>query len=89
MAQSEEVEGRWKAVERLEQDFANLPDKEQAWKDLLELVKDFPPIADIQRIIRKFVAGLDNENNIKQGDTVSAIYSSFPHLPVSQIYGDS
>ena len=40
MAHSEDVEERKKAVKQLQRDFADLPDKEQAWNDLLELTKD-------------------------------------------------
>ena len=40
MVQSEDWKERKKAVKQLQRDFADLPDKEQAWNDLLELTKD-------------------------------------------------
>ena len=90
------VEERKKAVEQLQRNFADLPDKEQATKDLLALTKDedsdvrrgaasalcsaFPHVTDKEQAWKDLLALKNDEGNDVRWGATYALCSAFQHV---------
>jgi len=94
---SGEVKGRINAVEQLRHNFADLPDKEQAWEDLHRLTQDgvnavrlgaaealgsaFPHVRDRKQAWEDLNLLAFDEDGYVRQGIVYAIGSAFPHIP--------
>lgn len=91
MLQSEDKEERRKSVELLRNNFSVLPDKKQAWKDLIQLMQEggwslghaiglaFPLIPDKEQAWADLHRLTQDENVDVQ--SVFALEATFPHIP--------
>jgi len=94
---SGEVNGRINAVERLRHNFADLPDKEQAWEDLHRLTQDgvntvrlgaaealgsaFPHVPDRKQAWEDLNLLAFDEDGYVRRRVAEVLGSAFPHVP--------
>ena len=96
MAHSEDVEERREAVKQLQLNFADLPDKQQAWNDLLALTKDedgsvrfsaafalgsaFQHVADKWQATKDLLAPTKDRSGLVRLGAAFALGLAFPHV---------
>ena len=96
LAQSDDEKERHKALNQFQNNFAFLPDKQQAWKDLLALTKDeytvvqwytggalgsaFPHVTDKEQAWKDLLALIKDEDSGVRWEAAGALGSAFAHV---------